>query len=237
MSAITFVGKVGSALAASSLVAALGGCASIHSDAVRGLIDIESKKIHEASDKSKDFVTQTDERNNDYQSGLAALDESAKQIHMQEALWSLLFSSNQNVESKSGIDALAVAYLGGVIYLDGRAGLDQAVKDQFAADFAALSDLSKKISDSWSSLADLQAKVRDYSKQSAIASVDPQFVSALLKQGKVDTAEIDKVLSRSKQFNEGLQAFTKTGLLHGTVLSREQQGVGDFINLLNNVKK
>ena len=110
MSGIAFVRAVGCALAASSLVAALGGCASIHSDAVRGLIDIESKKIQEASDKSKDFVTQTDERSNDYQSGLAALDESAKQIHMQEALWSLVFSSNQNVESKSGIDALAVAY-------------------------------------------------------------------------------------------------------------------------------
>jgi hypothetical protein len=237
MSGIIFVRTVASTLAASSLAAALGGCASIHSDSVRSLIDIEAAKIQEASAKSKEFVGQTDERNKAYQNSLAALDESAKQIHTQEALWSLVFSSNQNVESKAGIDALAVAYLGGVIYLDGRAGLDQAVRDQFAADFTALSDLSKKISDSWSSLADLQAKIQAYSKQTAIASVDPQFVAALLKQGKVDTAEIDKVLSRSKQFNEGLQAFAKTGLLQGTVLQREQQGVGDFIDLLNNVKK
>jgi len=237
MRANVFAGTIRSILVIVGVAIGIQGCSSIHSASVQSLIDRESEKIKQATEKSKDFATQTEERKKDYQQAISDLDQSAQILHTQEALFSLIFSSHQNVESKSGIDALAVAYLAGVLYLDDQAGLDKAVKDQFAADFAALTDLSKKIADSWNSIGQLQAKVQSYSKQSAIASVDPEFVAALLKQGKVDTSEIDRVLSRSKQLNDGLQQLGKIKALNGSALERGQQSTTDLIDLLNNVKK
>jgi hypothetical protein len=237
MSTCEFAGAVRSIVLGFCVAIGTAGCASIHSSSVRDLIDKESEKIGQATANAKDFVKQTDDRNKSYQAAVSALDKSAQALHTNEALFSLIFSSSQNVESKSGIDALAVAYLAGVLYLSDQAGLDKAVKDQFTADFGALSDLSKKIHASWESIGELQTKVQTYSRQTGIASVDPDLVAALLKQAKVDTSEIDAVLSRSKQLNDGLQGLTKNGVLGSGALEREQQSITDFVDLLNKVKK
>jgi len=213
------------------------GCVSIRSDAVRSLIDKQSEKIEEAKKNSQAFVSQTDSRVAAYQNGVKDLNDSLIHLRRQESVYALVFSSNQNVATKRSIDALAVTYQAGVLYMATDGGLQQAVLDQFNADFLALGDLSKKVAASWASLGELQSQVNAYSKQSGIASVDPAFVTALLKQTRTNTDQLDNVIQQSKTLNETLKAAARLKPLKGKVLESTETYTSDLLNLLEAVKQ
>lgn len=196
----------------STVLLCLTGCASIHSEAVRTLIEIEHKKVSDTKVKAKAFREQTDARVSSLETAVDRFDSSLQNLKKEEAKHALVFSSNQNLSTKRGVDAHAVAYLIGRIYVSDQLGLEQQVKDQFTADFAALKKLSKDIDESWTAIEELQGKVLEYSKRSGIASIDPEFVKAVLEEASIDTSSLDEVIKRSKKVNVVLkESFGTTG--------------------------
>lgn len=212
-------------------LAALSGCQSIHSNAVVELIEIEHDKVKEAKKNAKSFDKNTKARVEALKKGIADLDDSLQQLKRVEAKHALVFSSNQNLSSKKGVDAHSVAYMIGRIYVSDQLGLEQQVKDQFEADFAMLNKLSKDINESWESIEKLQGKVLAFSKQSALASVDPEFVKAIMEEASIDTSTMDDVIKRSKQINTALKQWIGNAG-DGQKTASSAQALDDLVELL-----
>jgi hypothetical protein len=213
------------------------GCASIQSEAVRDLITTQGKHISAAKGEASAFVDETRKRTASYRNSLASMDEAFKAVQANEARQALIFSSNQNVSTKTGVDANAAAYMIAALYFADYAGLQKEVKDQFEVDFKALEDLSGRIRGSWTSLEKLHAEIEKYSKQSAIASVDPAFISALLQQTRIDSQDIDRVINASKHVNDVLSKASQIRVTQGQTLDRSEKTLNDLIDLLDRVKK
>src|SRR5262249_39346218 len=73
------------------------GCTSIHSKAVRSLIEIESEKIGQADKNSEEFVKATDQAVNTWKSSVNGLSRALQQQKAIESVYSLVFSANQNI--------------------------------------------------------------------------------------------------------------------------------------------
>jgi hypothetical protein len=224
--------------ALAALLAALAtvtGCASIHSEAVRDLIDRQAKKTAEASQASKVFVEQTGARIELYNKGVADLDKSLLELRRQESVFALALASAQPVATKTGIDARAFGYQAGLLYLDTQAGLDQAVMKQFEEDFATMQALSRQIAASWESQQELQAQLTAYAQQSSIASADRALVSAVLEQAHVSPKDVGQVIQRSKQVNKALEKAS--GYLPAEETGQARGYLQDLIQLLESSKK
>lgn len=226
------------ALRCISLLMSLGtliGCQSIHSEAVVDLIDIEHKKVVEAKKNAATFDKQTNDRINAFESAVSALDTALQLNKKEEAKHALIFSSNRNLSNKKGVDAHAVAYLIARIYISRQIGLEQQVKNQFKADFAAMRKLSTDINASWRSIEDLQAKVLAFSKKSAFASIDSEFITAVVQETNIDTSALDNVIKTSKQVNGALKQ--SLGITGGSKEGGQtRQALDDLIELLETVK-
>src|SRR5262245_26822112 len=92
-------------------------CSAVHSDAVRELLALEGQKINGATAEIKTFRAATEQRVEDLKKGQADLDRALKQQQASEHVHALIFSSNQNLTTKSGIDAHAVTYMIGQIVI------------------------------------------------------------------------------------------------------------------------
>jgi len=213
------------------------GCASIHSKAVRDLIDIETKKLNQANKNSQQFIKATDQAIDTWRKSVETLSKSLQKQRTVESVHLLVFSANQNIATKTGVDAHAAGYLIGELYLADRMGLEQTVLDQFNEDFETLTKLGNKISDSWKALEKTHKEIDAFSKRTALASVDTKLVSALLVEFEVDAEAINEVLKRSKQVNEALKKASGLGYLEGLESGRAQTVIEDVINLLERIKK
>lgn len=213
------------------------GCTSIHSNAVRNLIEVETEKIGEAKKNAKEFVKATDQAIEEWKKSVKALNNTLQNQRKVESVHTLVFSANQNIEMKDGVDAHAATYLIGEVYLADRMGLDQAVLDQFEEDLETLKALSKQISDSWTAIDKTQKEIDTFADKSSMASVDPELMRTLIVEFKGDIEVIDKVLKRSKQVNDALKKASGLGILEGVDSGRAQTVIEDVINLLERVKE
>src|SRR5262249_9767711 len=98
------------ALAAAALLTTAAGSA-VPRGAVRQLIAVEGEKIDGATAEMKKFRDATAQRVDALKKAQASLDKSLKQLQASEHVHALIFSSNQNLTTKSGVDAHAVTYM------------------------------------------------------------------------------------------------------------------------------
>jgi hypothetical protein len=218
------------------LIFCLLGCSSIQSKSVRTLIDLETGRIGEASKNAEEFIQATNQATGAWKTSVKALDESLENQKKIESAHSLVFSANQNIVTKTGVDAQAAGYLIGGIYLADRSGLEQAVLDQFEQDFKALKKLAEQINKSWGALKKTQNEVRTFANQSFVATVDADLAKALVVEFARDSEMIDDTLRRSRQVNEALKKAPGLGLLEKEDSGRAQTAVQDLLNLLANIK-
>jgi hypothetical protein len=215
---------------------ALGGCSSVHSHAVRKLIDTESAKVQAANAAAKKFTDETATRAASLQSALAALDTALSQMQASEHIHAIVFGASQNLESKKGIDAHAAAYLIATTYLAQQAGLEQAVRDQFAKDISALKDQALRIAASWKSLADLQAKVQDYANKSGLSALDAEAIGAAIAQIPGASQEFDKVLAESEKVSARLDQALNSAPLGSSPAAQVRPYAAELMDLLERIK-
>jgi len=215
------------------LALALGGCNAIHSDAVRELVKLQGEKIDEAKSNSGQFVTQTKERVRAYKAGVTDLNNALVTTHVRESQYALVMGSNQNVQPKTQLDALAFLYQAGVLYLDTESGLQEAVLRQFEADFRAMEGLSKQIEQSWDALATLNAALAAHAKASAAGSADPQIIRTLIGISGADPALMDAAVAKSQRFNEALKKVGRYA--PRDALERPAGYVDELVDLLDRI--
>jgi hypothetical protein len=218
-----------------ALSLASSGCSSIHSSAVRKLIDKQGQKLAEAAQNSKDFVTAAGEQAQNLRKVEAELDLALQELRTEEQVHSVIFSANQNLQGKQGVDAHAAAYLIGMIYLADHMGLEKTVRDQFASDFAALGAQSQRVADSWEALGKLQEALADYAKKSGLAAVDPDFIAGVLGQIPHAFDELETVLKDGRKVNEAIEKAMQEGPLQSTA-AQAQPYVSQLLDLLERVK-
>jgi len=212
------------------------GCSSIHSKAVRSLIEIQTAKIDAANESAAKLVKTTQARVAAMTSSLDALNEAMKQQNTSEMIHALVFSANQNIASKTGVDAHAVTYLIGKLYLDEQAGLQKEINDQFLADIAAMEQQAALLQQSWAGLRQLNAQVDAFSKKSSLASIDPDFIKAVAAEIPGASSEIQAVLNDSQKANRALDTLLQIPQLNTHGLEQAQAGLNDLIELLEKVK-
>ena len=218
------------------LIFCLLGCSSIQSKSVRTLIDLETERIGAATKNAEEFIQATNQATDAWKTSVKALNESLENQKKIESAHSLVFSANQNIATKTGVDAHAAAYLIGGIYLAARLGLEQAVLDLFEQDFKALKKLAEQINKSWGALKKTQNEVRIFANQSFVATVDADLAKALVVEFAGDSEMIDDTLRRSRQVNEALKKAPGLGLLERQDGGPAQTGIRDLLNLLANTK-
>jgi hypothetical protein len=217
---------------------ALSGCSAIHSKGVRSLIAKEGDKIREARKNFDEKVAQgTADRILVTEKGIQALGKSLEALRANEAVHSFVFSSYQNVSTKTGVDAQAVAYLIGTLYLAEYDGIEKKVLDQFKEDFAAMQQVKSQLSDSWKSLEVLHKRVQDYAGKSVFASIDPELVEAIAQEVPGGSRSIDVVLRHSEQVNAALEEILGMGVVRGGAVERGRSVTADLLDLLERVKR
>jgi hypothetical protein len=213
------------------------GCNSIHSDAVRDLLHKEGAKIDAAQINIDLFQKETEERIKFLEQARNELHEAFKSLRTHETKHQFVLSSYRNIASKKGEAAYAAAYLVSQIYLADYQGLGKAVWDQFEDDFCGLRDAANALNDSWKKTATLHAQLRRYADKSALASVDPEFVSALIEQAPGQSDRIMEIVNHSRTVNDALEEVVGARIVRVHALQRAQTLTSDLVNLLDNLKK
>ncbi|MDH4086919.1 MAG: hypothetical protein OEV27_06015 [Nitrospira sp.] len=213
------------------------GCHSIHSDAVRDLIRQEGTKIDAAQTNIDLFQKETEARIKFLEQARSSLHESVKALQAQEAKHQFVLSSYRNVASKKGEAAYAAAYLVGQMYLIEYQGLEKAVWDQFEEDFCGLRDTANALNDSWKHTAAIHAQVKRYADKSGLASVDPEFVAALVEQAPGQSERIMEILNHSRTVNDALEEVTGSRIIRSRTLQRGYTFTADLVDLLDKLKK
>jgi len=213
------------------------GCNSIHSDAVRHLLHKEGTKIDAAQTNIDLFQKETEERIKFLEKARNELHEAFKSLRTYETKHQFVLSSYRNIASKKGEAAYAAAYLVSQIYLADYQGLEKAVWDQFEDDFCGLRDAANALNDSWKRTAALHAQLRRYADKSALASVDPEFVSALIEQAPGQSDRIMEIVNHSRTVNDALEEVVGARIVRMQALQRAQTMTSDLVNLLDHLKK
>ncbi len=219
------------------ILMSLVGCHSIHSDAVRELLQKEGAKIDAAQTNIDLFQKETEARITFLEQARSALHESFKAVQAQEAKHQFVLSSYRNIASKKDEAAYAAAYLVGQMYLVEYQGLEKAVRDQFEEDFCGLRDTANALNDSWKRTATIHAQLKRYADESALASVDPEFVSALIEQAPGQSERIREVLNRSRTVNDALEEVTGSRIIRLRALERAHTFTADLVDLLDKLRK
>ncbi len=218
-------------------VAGAVGCHSIHSGAVRDLIQLEGSKIDAAQTNIDLFQKETEARIKFLEQARSSLHESFKSLQMQEAKHQFVLASFRNITTKKGDAAYAAAYLVGQIYMADYQGLEKAVWDQFEEDFCALRDTANALNESWKNTASLHAQLKTFANKSALASVDPEFVTALMGQAPRQSDRIMDILNNSRTVNDALEEVVGARILRARGLQRAQTFTADLVDLLDRLKK
>lgn len=212
------------------------GCHSIQSNAVRNLVKQEGAKIDAAQTNLHQYHRDTQKRIEYLKQSLDDLDASIKLVQAAEARHALIAASPQTVLTKKGVDAWAVSYLIGKTYLAEYQGLEQAVKKQFESDFCAVLEAVSRIEDSWGDLATIHTQIERYSQQSFLASVDPEFVGALVEHAPGGSDRLAQVLASSRTVNEALGEAATYRFLKSRALDRTRSLTVDLMDLVERVK-
>jgi hypothetical protein len=213
------------------------GCQSIRSDAVRDLIRQEGTKIDAAQTNIDLFQKETEERIKLLEKARKELNEAFKSLRMHETKHQFVLSSYRNVATKKGEAAYAASYLVGLIYLADYQGLEKAVWDQFEEDFCGLRDTASALNDSWKHAAAIHAQVKRYAEKSGFASVDPEFVAALIEQAPGQSERIMEILNHSRTVNDALEEVTGSRIIRSRALQRGYTFTADLVDLLDKLKK
>jgi hypothetical protein len=213
------------------------GCHSIHSSSVRELLQLEGTKIDAAQTNIDLFQKETESRVRYLEQARAELHEAFKSLHMQETKHRFALAAFRNLTTRKGDSAYAAAYLTSLIYMEDVQGLEKAVWNQFEADFCGLRDTANALNDSWKHTATLHAQVNRFAKQSALASVDPEFVAALLSQAPNRSEQIMGILNQSRTVNDALEEVVGARILRIGGLDRAQRFTADLVELLDRLKK
>lgn len=224
-------------LSMTMLLLVAGGCHSIHSNSVRDLIQLEGAKIDAAQTNIDLFQKETEARITFLEQARSSLHESFKSLQIQEAKHRFVLASFRNVTNKKGDAANAAAYLISLIYMADAQGLEKAVWDQFEEDFCGLRDTANALNDSWKHTATLHAQIQRFAKQSALASVDPEFVTAILNQAPGRSEQIMGILNHSRTVNDALEEVVGARILRIGGLARAQTFTADLVELLDRLKK
>jgi hypothetical protein len=212
------------------------GCHSIHSSAVRDLINREGTKIDAAQTNIHQYHQDTQKRIEYLKESVNGLNDAVKKIQAAEAKHSLLAASHQNLLSKKGVDAWSVSYLIGKTYLAEYQGLEQAVMKQFEEDFCALLEAVNRVEDSWGHLASIHTQIERYAGKSFFASVDPELVGALVEHVPGGADRLGQVLANSRTVNDALQEALTYQFLKTRTLERTRSLTVDLLELLERVK-
>lgn len=218
------------------LMSALG-CHSIHSDAVRDLIQKEGIKIDAAQTNIDVFQKETEVRVKFLEQARSSLRESFKALQAHEAKHQFVLAPYRNAAGKKGESAYAAAYLVGQMYLADYQGLEKAVWDQFEEDFCGLRDAANALNDSWKRTAALHAQLKRYADKSGLASVDPEFVSALIEQAPGQSDRIMEIVNHSRTVNDALEEVVGSGIVRMRGLQRAHTFTADLVDLLDKLKK
>ena len=218
------------------LMSALG-CHSIHSDAVRDLIHLEGTKIDAAQTNIDLFQKETEARIKFLEQARSSLHESFKLLQMQDAKHQFILSSYRNIATKKGEAAYSAAYLVGQIYMADYQGLEKAVWDQFEEDFCGLRDTANALNDSWKQAGTLHAQLKRYANKSALAAMDPEFVSALIEQAPGQSDRIMEIVNHSRTVNDALEEVTGSGIIRMRAMERAHTFTADLVDLLDKLKK
>lgn len=213
------------------------GCHSIHSSSVRDLIQLEGTKIDAAQTNVDLFQKETEARIKFLEQARSSLHESFKSLQIQETKHRFVLASFRNVTNKKGDAANAAAYLISLIYMADSLGLEKAVWDQFEEDFCGLRDTANALNDSWKHTAALHAQIQRFAKQSALASVDPEFVASIIDQTPGRSEQIMGILNHSRTVNDALEEVVGARILRVGGLARAQTFTADLVELLDRLKK
>ena len=219
------------------ILASLMGCHSIHSDAVRDLLQKEGAKIDAAQTNIDVFQKETEARIKFLEQARSSLHESFKALQAQETKHHFVLSSYRNIASKKGEAAYAAASLVGQIYLAEYQGLEKAVWAQFEEDFCGLRDTADALNDSWKRTAMLHAQLKRYADKSFLASMDQEFVSTLIEQAPGPSERIMEVLNHSRTVNDALEEVTGSRIVRMRALERAHTFTADLVDLLDKLKK
>lgn len=213
------------------------GCHSIHSRSVRDLIQLEGTKIDAAQTNIDLFQKETEARIKALEQARSWLHESFKSLQIQETKHRFVLASFRNVTNKKGDAAYAAAYLVSQIYMADMQGLEKAVWDQFEEDFCGLRDQANALNDSWKRTGTLHAQLKRFSQQSALASVDPEFVASILDQAPGRSEQIMGILNHSRTVNDALEEVVGARILRIGALERAHTFTADLVELLDRLKK
>lgn len=219
------------------IVMSVVGCHSIHSSAVRDLIDKEGSKIDAAQTNIDVFQKETEERIKVLEKARNELNIAFKSLRMHETKHQFVLSSYRNVASKKGEAAYAASYLVGQIYLADYQGLEKAVWNQFEEDFCALRDTANALNDSWKHIGAIHAQLKRHADKTALASIDPEFVAALIDQAPEQSDRMMGILNNSRTVNDALEEITGAGIVRMRALERAHTLTGDVVDLLDRLKK
>lgn len=213
------------------------GCHSIHSGAVRDLIQKEGTKIDAAQTNIDLFQKDTEARIKFLEQARSFLHGSFKSLQEQEAKHQFVLSSYRNIASKKGEAAYAAVYLVGQMYLVEYQGLEKSVWDQFEEDFCGLRDTANALNGSWKHVAAIHAQLKRYADKSGLASVDPEFVAALVEQAPGQSERIIEILNHSRTVNDALEEVSGSRIIRSRILQRGQTFTADLVDLLDKLKK
>ncbi len=213
------------------------GCNSIHSGAVRNLLHQEGTKIDAAQMNIDVFQKETEERIKFLEKARDELHIGFTSLRIQEAKHQFVLSSYRNIASKKGEGAYAAAYLVSQIYLADHHGLEKAVWDQFEEDFCGLRDVANALNDSWKHTAALHAQLKRYADKSGLASVDPEFVSALIEQAPGQSDRIMEIVDHSRTVNDALEEIVGSRIVRMRALQRAHTYTADLVDLLDKLKR
>lgn len=213
------------------------GCHSIHSSSVRDLVQLEGTKIDAAQTNIDLFQKETEARIKNLEQARAELHEAFKSLHMQETKHRFALAAFRNLTNRKGEAAYAAAYLTGLIYMEDVRGLEKAVWDQFEQDFCGLRDTANALNDSWKHTATLHAQIHRFAQKSALASVDPEFVTAILDQAPNRSDQIMDMVNHSRTVNDALEEVVGARILGIGGFDRAQRYTADLVELLDRLKQ
>ncbi|MEQ1681219.1 MAG: hypothetical protein ABL950_11530 [Nitrospira sp.] len=219
------------------LVMSAVGCHSIHSDAVRHLIQLEGGKIDAAQTNIDVFQKETEERIKNLEQARSYLQDSFKQLQMLEAKQRFVLASYRKIASKRGEAAYAASSLIAQLYLAESHGVEKMVWDQFEEDFCGLRDTANALNDSWKQTGAIHAQLKQFADRSVLASVDPEFVSAVIDRAPAQSDRIVEILNHSRTVNDALEEVTGSGIIRMRALDRAQTLTADLVELLDKLKK
>lgn len=209
------------------------GCHSIHSASVRDLIQLEGIKIDAARTNIDLFQKETEARIAFLEQARSFLHESFNSLQIQDTTHRFALASFRNLTNQKGDSAFAAAYLMSLLYMTDVQGLEKAVWDQFEEDFCALRDMANALNDSWKHTGMLHAHIQRFAKQSALASVDPEFVASIIDQAPGRSEQIMGVLNRSRTVNDALEEVAGARTLHIGALERTHTYTAELVELLD----